>query len=106
MTDAALPLVWTGSLFDPYGYADEARAYLIALDRAGRPAAARDIRFTNDRVRLPAAQQRAVDAALGRTPGGAFALVHHRIPGPGQPLHPEGPDVARTMFETDRRSSS
>ncbi|HET7172458.1 MAG TPA: glycosyltransferase [Gaiellales bacterium] len=101
MTAAALPLVWTGSLFDPYGYADEARAYLIALDRAGRPAAARDIRFTNDRVRLPAAQQQAVDAALRRTPGGAFALVHHRIPGPGQPLHPEGPDVARTMFETD-----
>ncbi len=100
MTAGALPLVWTGSLFDPYGYADEARAYLIALDRAGRPAAARDIRFTNDRVRLPSAQQRAVDAALGRTPGGAFALVHHRIPGPGQPLHPEGPDVARTMFET------
>jgi glycosyltransferase involved in cell wall biosynthesis len=101
VTAGALPLVWTGSLFDPYGYADEARAYLIALDRAGRPAAARDIRFTNDRVRLPSAQQRAVDAALGRAPGGAFALVHHRIPGPGQPLHPEGPDVARTMFETD-----
>ena len=100
MTEGALPLVWAGSLFDPYGYADEARAYLIALDRAGRPAAARDIRFTNDRVRLPSAHQRAVDAALGRTPGGAFALVHHRIPGPGQPLHPDGPDVARTMFET------
>jgi glycosyltransferase involved in cell wall biosynthesis len=100
VTDRALPLVWTGSLFDPYGYADEARAYLIALDRAGRPAAARDIRFTNDRVRLPAEQQRTVDAALRRAPGGAFALVHHRIPGPGQPLHPDGPDVARTMFET------
>ena len=100
MTAGELPLVWTGSLFDPYGYADEARAYLIALDRAGRPAAARDVRFTNDRVRLPSAHQRAVDAALGRTPGGAFALVHHRIPGPGQPLHAEGPDIARTMFET------
>ena len=101
MSPGALPLVWTGSLFDPYGYADEARTYLIALDRAGRPAAARDIRFTNDRVRLPSAHQEAVDAALGRTPGGAFALVHHRIPGPGQPLHAEGPDIARTMFETD-----
>jgi glycosyltransferase involved in cell wall biosynthesis len=101
VSPGALPLVWTGSLFDPYGYADEARAYLIALDRAGRPAAARDIRFTNNRVRLPVAHQRAVEAALARTPAGEFALVHHRIPGPGQPLHAEGPDIARTMFETD-----
>jgi len=97
----ALPLVWTGSLFDPFGYADEARAYLIALDRAGHPAGARDIRFTNDRVRLPSAHQQAVERALARTPEGEFVLVHHRIPGPGQPLHAEGPDVARTMFETD-----
>ena len=100
MSAGALPLVWTGSLFDPFGYADEARAYLIALDRAGRPAAARDIRFTNDRVRLPSAHQRAVDDAIARTPDGEFVLVHHRIPGPNQPLHAEGPDVARTMFET------
>ena len=101
MSGEALPLVWTGSLFDPFGYADEARAYLIALDRAGHPAAARDIRFTNDRVRLPSAHQQAVERALARTPEGEFVLVHHRIPGPGQPLHAEGPDVARTMFETD-----
>lgn len=101
MSGEALPLVWTGSLFDPFGYADEARAYLIALDRAGHPAGARDIRFTNDRVRLPSAHQQAVERALARTPEGEFVLVHHRIPGPGQPLHAEGPDVARTMFETD-----
>ena len=101
MSGEALPLVWSGSLFDPFGYADEARAYLIALDRAGHPAAARDIRFTNDRVRLPSAHQQAVERALARTPEGEFVLVHHRIPGPGQPLHAEGPDVARTMFETD-----
>ena len=105
MSAGALPLVWTGSLFDPFGYADEARAYLIALDRAGRPAAARDIRFTNDRVRLPSAHQRAVDDAIARTPDGEFVLVHHRIPGPNQPLHAEGPDVARTMFETDERAA-
>ena len=80
--------VSTGSLFDPFGYADEARAYLIALDRAGHPGR---VRATSASPTIGCGSRRRIcrlwTRALARTAEGEFVLVHHRIPGPGQPLH-------------------
>src|SRR5262249_47008566 len=101
-----LPLLWHGSLGDPSGYADEARAYLIALERCGYAAAARELRWSSldaglskdhAAILLRATKRRAVPGAV---------CVFHLVPGPQLPLSLTEPIVIRTMFETDRVPAS
>ena len=98
-----LPAVWSGPLLDPSGYSDEVRGFLCSLDRCGWDVAARQVGFMKED---PGVHPRAAEVARRFSalpaPGGEFAVVHHHQPGDGQPLHPDGPNVARTMFETDR----
>ena len=100
--DAGLPLVWIGALEDVSGYADEARAFLVSLERAGRPAAAHALRWTHDLVALPAPHRRAVEAATGRPHPRPRVTVYHLVPGKRVLLEDHGPNVIRTMFESDR----
>lgn len=102
MPDDALPLVWVGALEDVSGYADEARAFLVALERTGRPVAAHGLRWTDDLVALPESQRRAVDAATGRPHPRPRVTVYHLVPGKRVVLDDAGPNVIRTMFESDR----
>ena len=98
-----LPAVWAGPLLDPSGYSDEARGFLCSLDACGYEVAARHLGTTKWDPGLPQQHLDIVHRALKRsTPDGALVYVHHHQPGEGQPLNPNGPDVARTMFETDR----
>ncbi len=98
-----LPAVWAGPLLDPSGYSDEARGFLCSLDRCGWEVAARQLGFMKEDAGLVPEHVAVVKRALRRpTPDGTFAYVHHHQPAEGQPLHPAGPNVARTMFETDR----
>ncbi|MBX5474713.1 MAG: glycosyltransferase [Thermoleophilia bacterium] len=98
-----LPLLWRGPLLEPTGYADAGRAYLLALERAGYAAAARDAPWLEEDAGLPRAQREAVERARRRpAPPGEVVVVHHVVPHASQPLHGNGPDVARTTFETDR----
>jgi glycosyltransferase involved in cell wall biosynthesis len=100
---SSLPLVWHAPLEDPSGYADEARAYLLALERTGRPAVARHGSWCPVRMALPREHRETIDRAVERpVPDGEFVLVQHMIPGGIRDLNPNGPTVARTMFETDR----
>jgi glycosyltransferase involved in cell wall biosynthesis len=97
-----LPLVWYGHLLEASGYADEARAFLLALERSGYAVAARQAGAASPAVELPAAQRRALRRALARPlPGGAHVAVFHAPPRTGQPLVPGAANVARTMFETE-----
>lgn len=99
----ALPAVWAAPLLDPSGYSDEARGFLLSLDRCGWEVAARQISWMKADDGLVPAHRALVERALKRpAPGGEFVYVHHHQPSDGQPLNPNGPDVARTMFETDR----
>src|SRR3954468_13668934 len=99
----SLPLLWHGAFLEASGYADEARSYLLALERAGYAAAARENRSSPMDAGATPDQLRAVEDAKKRPlPHGAFTVVHHLVPRSGQPRHDAGPDVARTMFETDR----
>lgn len=98
-----LPVVWSAPLLDPSGYSDEARGFLCALDRCGYDVAARQLGFIKEDAGLPEQQVQVVRRALKRAvPTGDFAYVHHHQPSSGQPLNVAGPNVARTMFETDR----
>jgi glycosyltransferase involved in cell wall biosynthesis len=97
-----LPLLWLGPLIEPSGYADEARTFLLALEREGYEVAARDLRDGRIDPGMPPGQRRAVDRATRRpAPAGEGVHVYHIIPASMQPLNGEGPTVARTMFETD-----
>lgn len=98
-----LPAVWAGPLLDPSGYSDEVRGFLLSLDRCGWEVAARQIGYMKeDDGILPAHAEIVRRASRRPAPNGEFVLVHHHQPADGQPLHGNGPDVARTMFETDR----
>ncbi len=97
----ALPLVWHGPLLEPSGYADEARALLLALEQAGRPVAAREARSSRLQARVTGAQLGAVRRACARpVPQGGHVAVFHAVPRLGQPLIRDAANVARTMFET------
>lgn len=97
----ALPLAWYGPLLEPSGYADEGRALLLALERAGRPVAAREARSSPLQAQVTGAQLRAVRRACGRPlPQGEHVAVFHAVPRLGQPLVEHAANVARTMFET------
>jgi glycosyltransferase involved in cell wall biosynthesis len=95
-----VPLTWCGALEDPSGYADEARAYLVALDREGYDASARSLRWTEVQAGLSDRHLAVLRAALARTVDEPAALVYHLVPGAKLPTNPNGPTVLRTMFET------
>jgi glycosyltransferase involved in cell wall biosynthesis len=97
------PILWFGALREPSGYADEARAYLLALEAAGRSPIAREPSWCIGDAGLSGAQREAVEKAVARPvpSDGGFVAIHHFVPGPSQPNCAGVPNVMRTMFETD-----
>jgi glycosyltransferase involved in cell wall biosynthesis len=95
------PLAWLGPLREPSGYADEGRAFLLAADRAGWAVAARSLDAYREDAGPPPWQRAAVERALARPLPASAVAVHHLVGGGGAPQRPDGPCVARTMFETD-----
>ncbi len=97
-----LPLVWLGSLREPSGYADEARTYLLALERSGYEVAAREVQWSPIDAGVSGPQLAAMERALARPwPSGDHVWVHHLVPSPGQQNVEGAANVIRTMFETD-----
>jgi glycosyltransferase involved in cell wall biosynthesis len=96
-------VVWFGALLEPSGYADEARAYLLALEDAGQEPVAREPGWRVGNASLSGRQAEVVAKAMARPlPKDDFVMVHHYVPYQGQVRHEGVPNVARTMFETDR----
>ncbi len=95
---------WFGLIEGPSGYADEARGFLRALERAGHAPAARDITGGKAEARLDPPDRAMVDRMLARSHEGAAVAVHHYAPTwlRNAPVVPRAANVARTMFETDR----
>ncbi|MDP9387057.1 MAG: glycosyltransferase, partial [Actinomycetota bacterium] len=101
--DAALGVTWHAPLLDYSGYADEARAFVGGLRRAGRPVKAVPLgRPVPSLVEtLPQQVRRELEAAFAE-PGAPHPVHVLHVPGhvlphvPGALRH-----VARTMFETD-----
>jgi glycosyltransferase involved in cell wall biosynthesis len=97
-----LPLLWCGALTDPSGYADEARSYILACERAGLDLGVRQLTWTNLEAGIPDHHAAAIRRAERRRPEGEHVLVYHLVPGPKVGQNGAGPTVLRTMFETDR----
>jgi glycosyltransferase involved in cell wall biosynthesis len=95
-------LVWHAPLRGASGYGDEARTFLLALERSGHPAAAQCVAWDGEAVELPAHQAAALARAYGRRRALGHTLVHHLQPSTQHGLNEDGVTVARTMYETDR----
>ncbi len=94
-------VVWNAPLREPCGYADEARHFLFALESAGRPVAARAIRWSDRVAALPAGRTRTLNSMLARpAPAGAIQ-VQHTMPPAFAPVAGARASIGRTMFETD-----
>jgi glycosyltransferase involved in cell wall biosynthesis len=100
--ESGLSLSWQAPLFDPSGYAEEARHFLLALDEAGHTVAAESIRWSDRVAVLPAADERRLLAMTTRAPKPGGIHVSHIFP-PSFTRRPNARlNAGRTMFETDR----
>jgi glycosyltransferase involved in cell wall biosynthesis len=97
----ALPLVWCGAVEDPSGYADEARAYLVAAERENREVVLRESTWTSTSAGLPPSQKGTIARARARSTPSEFVCLFHCVPGMKLEPSGKGPSVLRTMFETD-----
>jgi glycosyltransferase involved in cell wall biosynthesis len=94
-------LVWLGPLYDPSGYSDEARGFLRALEGAGAaPVAVPTVGLDSD-AGLTANDAAMLDLQSHRRAHAPAVVVHHYLPGPGQPSPGGAVNVARVMFESD-----
>lgn len=98
-----LPVLWHGPIYDPSGYADEARHFVLNLREQGVKVAAGAIGRHSDTFRgqLDRPTQRALDAALAdRVTPGFISVIH--FPAYAFRRLPEASyQVGRVMYETD-----
>jgi tetratricopeptide (TPR) repeat protein/glycosyltransferase involved in cell wall biosynthesis len=97
-------VVWLGAIYDPSGYADEARNFVLNLQERGCDLAVRSIgRDSKEfRDRTDCQSRRALDSLLEKQVSPPFICVIH---GPGYSFersHEAAYCIGRTMFETDR----
>src|SRR3954452_11984353 len=100
--------LWMGLLHGTSGYADEARGFLRVLEAAGFAPAARELLNDGTDAHLPAAERDELRRQLARPPVHGAVAVHHYAPSWARqtPEVAGAPNVARTMFETDRIPSA
>ncbi|HLK55179.1 MAG TPA: methyltransferase domain-containing protein, partial [Chthonomonadaceae bacterium] len=98
----SVPVIWHGPLREPCGYADEARHFLFALDKAGVAVAARHTRWSDKIAELSIDRAKTLHRLMSAPNPVRAVQVCHTMP----PLFQRDPKaramVGRTMFETDR----
>ncbi|MHB8992970.1 MAG: glycosyltransferase, partial [Chloroflexota bacterium] len=102
-TAQPLPVLWHGPIYDPSGYADEVRHFLLNLREQGIPVAARPIGRHSElfRAQLDLPTQQALDAALATQVGPGFVSVVHFPAYAFKRLPQAAYNVGRVMYETD-----
>ncbi|WP_411280677.1 glycosyltransferase family 4 protein [Gemmatimonas sp.] len=96
-------IVWLGPVFDPSGYADEARGILGALDGAKVPVAVRPMERVSVGFRegLPAAERAILDRLIAQPLPKSYVMVQHVTADGFYRASSVEYMVGRTMFETD-----
>jgi len=95
-------IIWNAPLFDPSGYADEARHFLLALDAAGYLLSAHPIRWSHRVAVLPAKVEERLLSMTARQPVPGSVHVSHIFPPHFTRRADARLNIGRTMFETDR----
>jgi len=98
-----LPLVvWSAPLLDPSGYADEARAFLRALDAMGVPLHANNLQWSDADAGIPDEDRAWIERLTSVELAVPLLHVQHCFPTTFLASRHAVANVGRTMFETDR----
>ncbi|MBC7563831.1 MAG: glycosyltransferase [Gemmatimonadaceae bacterium] len=97
------PIAWFGSVYDPSGYANELRGFVLSLDDRATPMALRAGGHHSEKFRaaVGADARGRLDALLARPIARGFIGVIHLPPSFLQRIAGAGYMIGRTMFETD-----
>ncbi len=93
---------WSAPLFDPTGYAEEARSFLLALEDAGMRIAASEIRWNDRDAVLDRDVEHRLRQMTSRAPTAGTVHVSHILAPHFTRRENACLNVGRTMFETDR----
>lgn len=94
--------LWNGPIYDPSGYSDEARNFVLSLDRESIPIRVNPIKWNNKEAKLPSEIVNKIKE-LSKTPlSPGFINVMHIFPLYFQRNPAAQLNIGRTMFETDR----
>jgi len=96
-------LTWIGAAYDPSGYGNELRQFVLALDDLGTRPALLAVGNRSARFKATASAQLRdrLDLLCAEPPGKDFTAVIHLPPSFLQPVPGAEYNIARTMFETD-----
>src|SRR5262249_24324811 len=97
-----LPLVWHAPLFDPSGYADEARNFVLGLIEAGEEIALLPAAWGGGEAGLPVDARARLEERVVPQETPAEIYVCQTLPMLQEPSPRARLNIARTMFETDR----
>lgn len=95
-------IVWEAPLFDPSGYADEARQFVLGLDGLGLRVRAKPIGWSERTCDLDERTQRRLQELLHTPLNGRTVHVQHIFPPYFKHDGSASRRIGRTMFETDR----
>jgi glycosyltransferase involved in cell wall biosynthesis/tetratricopeptide (TPR) repeat protein len=101
-SNPVVPLLWKAPLFDPSGYADEARTLVLALIEAGEPLSVAPERWGGGEAGLDPAVLSALEERIAPAETAAELFVSHTLAVLQAPPANADFAIARTMFETDR----
>jgi glycosyltransferase involved in cell wall biosynthesis len=99
-------LLWLGALVDHSGHADEARAFLRALEAGGSRPAARHLEWAGEAAPLAPEDEAMLTRQQARVPREPIVAVHGYLPYRKQLNVADCVNVARAMFETDTLPSA
>ncbi len=99
---ASVPVVWQAPLYDPSGYADEARNFLFALYDEGHRPNVSELRWSSESAGL-SPEHRTILQELQQQPvRPGHIKISHMLGRLFQPDPHAKANIGRTMFETDR----
>ncbi len=95
-------IAWNAPLYDPSGYASEARQFVLGLEECGALVSTIPVQWSERRAELDEAEQRRLDRLRATVQLSNHVLVQHNFASRFQPVPDALATVGRTMFETDR----
>ena len=95
-------VLWSAPLFDPSGYAEDARNLILAADAAGIPVRANEIRWNERILELDSRSSERLRKLLETPFGGEVAMVTQIFPPHFVRAAGASRNIGRTMFESDR----
>ena len=103
LTTHQLPVIWHAPIFDPSGYADEARNFTLALAKhTDVNLKLNPIKWSDIETELDDDTRSTLHRLMNVSTSGKAIEIHHLFPPQYRPKPTAAYNIGRTMFETDR----